>query len=89
MANTSRKRDLRVLVSERLEQVFKDFEEVLGKRKFRRNIKKAAKVLTSNVKPSKINRKVSQPAPDTLHDLSPNATVKNNGEQASVISGHE
>lgn len=51
------KKDLRTNVSRTLEEVFRDFEQLLGKRKFRRNIKKASKVLTANVKPRKASEK--------------------------------
>lgn len=47
------KKDLRTNVSRTLEEFFKDFEPLLGKRKFRRNIKKASKILTPSVKPHK------------------------------------
>lgn len=47
------KKDLRTNVSRTLEEVFRDFEPILGKRKFHRNIKKASKVLTASVKPHK------------------------------------
>lgn len=55
MANSKAtlKKDLRTNVSRTLEEVFKDFEHLVGKRKFRRNIKKASKILTANVKPKK------------------------------------
>jgi len=49
------KKDLRMHVSQSLEEMFKDFESVVGKRKFQRNIKKASKVLIASVKPEKLN----------------------------------
>ena len=49
------KKDLRMHVSQSLEQMFKNLESVVGKRKFQRNIKKASKELIASVKPGKLN----------------------------------
>lgn len=59
------KKDLRMHVSQSLEEMFKNFEPVVGKRKFQRNIKKASKLLTANVKPEKLNpsAEISQATP--------------------------
>lgn len=49
------KKDLRMHVSQSLKEMFKDFEPIVGKRKFQRNIKKASKELITSVKPGKLN----------------------------------
>ena len=51
---TNLKKDLRLHVSESLQSMFKDFESAVGKRKFKKNIKKASKVLITSVKPEKL-----------------------------------
>lgn len=66
------KKDLRTNVSRTLEEVFKDFESLVGKRKFRRNIKKASKILTSDVKPHKANGKVPNNPADLKHEAPEN-----------------
>jgi len=41
---------VRSTVSNRLKETFKDFQEILGKEKFNRNIKKASKAMAKEVK---------------------------------------
>lgn len=48
------KKDLRTRVSRTLEEVFREFEPLIGQKKFRRNIKKASRFLTASVKPGKV-----------------------------------
>lgn len=47
----STKKILRNHIARTLVEVFNDFEQQLGKRKFRRNIKKASKALLTDLKP--------------------------------------
>ena len=60
------KKDLRKHVSGSLEEMFKDFESAIGKRKFKRNIKKASKVLVASVNPEKLN--TSAQSQDAKHE---------------------
>ena len=62
-SKTVKKKELRTHVSQKLESLFKDFESVVGKRKFRRNIKKACKILTTNVSLDKVKLPAEEPAP--------------------------
>ena len=50
MAKKQSKKIIRTKISNRLVQTFGDLESVLGKKKFRRNIKKASKALALQVK---------------------------------------
>lgn len=61
------KKDLRMHVSQSLVEMFKDFETVVGKRKFQKNIKKASKVLITNVKPEKLNVPAEGSAAKQVH----------------------
>jgi len=50
MGKKQTKKVIRTSISNRLVQTFGDLESVLGKKKFRRNIKKASKALAMQVK---------------------------------------
>ena len=52
------KKDLRAHVSKSLEDMFREFETVVGKRKFKRSIKKASKALITSIKPEKLKTTV-------------------------------
>ncbi len=44
------RKTVRNTVSNRLKETFKDFQEILGEAKFKRNIKKASKAMAKEVK---------------------------------------
>lgn len=44
------KKKIRLHISEVLENTFSDLQQVIGKARFRRNIKKASKALSANLK---------------------------------------
>lgn len=52
MANNNKmpKKEIRRKIAKELENVFRDLEDTLGRSKFRSNIKKASKALTTNLK---------------------------------------
>ncbi len=64
------KKDLRANVSQSLESMFKEFESIVGKRKFKRNIKKASKILVTSVKPEKVKLAAKNTEETEVHEQS-------------------
>lgn len=62
------KKDLRLHVSQSLEEMFKDFKSVVGKKQFKRNIRKASKVLLTSVRAEKLNSSTDILENKVIHD---------------------
>ena len=78
----SLKKDLRANVSQSLESMFKEFESIVGKRKFQRNIKKASKILVTSVKPEKVKLTAKNEEENEVHEPSLNNEVNDKRELA-------
>ena len=76
------KKDLRAHVSQSLESMFKEFESIVGKRKFQKNIKKASKILVTSVKPTKVKLAAKNTEETEVHEQSLNNEVTDKSELA-------
>jgi|KBSSwiStaDraftv2_1062776.scaffolds.fasta_scaffold1521448_2 hypothetical protein len=76
------KKDLRAHVSQSLESMFKEFESIVGKRKFQKNIKKASKILVTSVKPTKVKLAAKNAEETEVHEPFLNNEVTDKSELA-------